>query len=460
MLGKTALGKYRLLRSLGSGNNGEVFLAEPVRYPNNRVVVKRVHDEVVAHPKFQQLFEAEVRSMRNFTHPYSVRLLDASVNDPLGPCLVMEYVPGITLESVLARRQRMDPIRVGRLLGYLCHALQAAHDAGIIHRDLKPANLMVANAGQPTETIKVMDFGFAGFVARPHIQLAELTGEGSIVAIGTPQYVSPEMIRGDRVDTRSDLYAVGVMLFEMLTGRLPFRAEVMDQLLAAHVNQPPPRFGRVGCAGIPPEVEEVVQLALSKYPIERQQTAREVAEGYGRALGEKFWEDTAPAGYEPPPRAQTYIPAHTPASHPGVKMPDPYRLDDTFQVSIPERMVAAKLRGFVEDVDATVLASEPGLIRLRVGQPSGYQSKPVGTGSTLLGWITGRTPPPPPTKGQEPIAVELHMEKPDPGLTLLRVSVACSPVNDHPPNDLPLWQARCGKLQTMIRQYLGARPEE
>src|SRR5581483_850795 len=143
------------------------------------------------------------------------------LTDPLGPCLVMEYVPGLTLESLLARNRVLEPVRAGRLLGYFCHALQAAHDAGIIHRDLKPANLMVQNPGTPAESLKVMDFGFAGFAAKPHIQLAELTGRGPISALGTPAYVSPEMIRGDRVDGRSDLYSVGVILYELLTGRLP-----------------------------------------------------------------------------------------------------------------------------------------------------------------------------------------------------------------------------------------------
>ncbi|MBN9122740.1 MAG: protein kinase, partial [Planctomycetes bacterium] len=91
MVGKIALGKYRLLRSLGSGSNAEVFLAEPIYHPQYRVVVKRVHDHVVTHPKFRQLFEAEVRSMGNFDHPYAVGLIEASFDDPLGPCLVMEY---------------------------------------------------------------------------------------------------------------------------------------------------------------------------------------------------------------------------------------------------------------------------------------------------------------------------------------------------------------------------------
>ena len=202
-------------------------------------MVKRIHDSVVAHPKFRQMFEAEVRSMANFDHPYAVGLIEAALDDPIGPCLVMEYVPGITLEAVSRDRHKrqLEPERVGRLLGCFCHALQAAHTAGIVHRDLKPSNLMVVNPDTLQETVKVMDFGFAGFAAKPHIQLAELTGHGPIYAIGTPGYVSPEMIRGDRVDGRSDLYSVGVILFEMLTGRLPFDARMSRTGLLAALSQ-------------------------------------------------------------------------------------------------------------------------------------------------------------------------------------------------------------------------------
>jgi len=455
MIGQTALGKYRLIRSLGSGSNGEVFLAEPVRYPGHHVVVKRVHNHAAEHPKFRQLFEAEIRSMRNFDHPYTVRLLDASVDDPIGPCLVMEYVPGITLEDLLHGHKQLDPERVGRLLGYLCHAIGAAHSAGIIHRDLKPANLMVMNAGLPSETIKVMDFGFAGFVARPHIQLAELTGHGPIFAIGTPEYVSPEMVRGDPVDTRSDLYSVGVILFEALTGRLPFRHADMQELLAAHVRIPPPRFRQIGSGHIPPGIEGVVQVALWKFANARQQTAREIAEEFGRALGERFWEETAPPGWEPSANCGTYIPAKTPASRAGLPLEsNPFRVADAFEVAIPERLVAAKIRGFVEDIDATVLESEPGLIRLQVGLPSNYQNRSV-TESSLFNWFKAKLKTPVP-KGKEPIALELQMEKPDPARTCMRVNVSCGPVKEYPPNDLGVWRERCGKVQIMLRQYLGA----
>ncbi|MDB5313339.1 MAG: serine/threonine protein kinase [Gemmataceae bacterium] len=454
MLGKMALGKYRLLHPLGSGSNAEVFLAEHVKHPGRRVVVKRVHDHVVTHPKFPQLFEAEVRSMRNFTHPYAVRLLDASLDDPLGPCLVMEYVPGLTLEDLLRKQRRLDPPRVARLLGYLCHALQAAHDAGIIHRDLKPANLMVTTLGRPGESIKVMDFGFAGFVTKPHIQLAELTGHGPIYAIGTPAYVSPEMIRGDPVDPRSDLYSVGVILFELLTGRLPFDHDRQDKLLAAHVREAPPRMHKIGCGHVPPGVEGVVQLALSKYPNERQQSARELAEEFGRAIGEDVWDQSTPVGEEPGDRP--VVVHHTPpVARPAPDLPpDPYLVSDAFEVTMPDRLAAAKLRGFVEDVGGEVLASDPGVILLRLGAPAGYKPAPPGK-TGLFGWLATLRQPGV-ARGQEPIELEFRMEKPDPSFARLRVSVICRPLKEYPPQNRTLWQERCGKLHTMLRQYLGA----
>ncbi len=453
MIGQLALGKYQLLSLLGSGSNAEVFLAEPVRYPGFRVVVKRIHDHVVAHPKFRQLFEAEVTSMANFAHPYAVRFLEASLDDPIGPCLVMEYVPGITLEEYLQELRVLEVEQVGRLLGYLCHALQAAHDAGIIHRDLKPANLMVVNAGTPEESIKVMDFGFAGFADKPHIQLAELTGHGPVHAMGTPGYVSPEMIRGDRVDTRSDLYAVGVILFEMLCGRLPFEQQDLNKLLGAHVNEAPPRFHKIGCGHVPPGVEAAVQLALSKYPNERQQSARELAEMFGHGLAENFWEQTAPHDWSPIPKPPSDV----------VKMldgqrkravADPYRLSHQFEVMIPERLAAAKIRGFVEDVAGQVMTSEPGVIRMRVGVPRGFKASSAG-GSAILGWIaTLRRPTV--SRGQEPIEVTLHLDKPDPNQALLCVIAEFAPLKEYLPREAEVWRTRCDKLHIMLRQYLGA----
>ncbi len=453
MVGRTALGKYTLVRPLGAGSNAEVFLAQHAR-GGPPVVVKRIHHHVTQHPKFRSLFDGEVRSMANFTHPYAVRFIEASYDDPLGPCLVMEYVPGLTLEALMRRERVLEPERAGRLLGYLAHALQAAHAAGVIHRDLKPANLMVMNPGAGGESVKVMDFGFAGFATKPYIQLAELTGHGPVHAIGTPAYVSPEMIRGDPVDTRSDLYSVGCILYELLTGRLPFTHANQEKLLAAHVKDAPPKFNKVGCGHVPPATEGAVQLALSKYPNERQQTAKELAHDFGRGLGLDLWAMTAPVGWEPPAAPTPLPPSPSAERRRVVAEADPFRVATAFEVALPERMAAAKIRGFVEDYRGQVLSSEPGVILLQLGVPDGYKP-PAETGSSILRWI-GTARRPTVAKGHEPIEVQLQMDKPDPNLTRLRVEVDCRPVAGYPPGNLAGWRDRCDKVHTLLRQYLGA----
>ncbi|MBA4189202.1 MAG: hypothetical protein C0467_14485 [Planctomycetaceae bacterium] len=455
MQGKIALGKYRLLKTLGRGSNGEVYLAEPLSSPNLRVVVKRVHPHVTEHPKFEQLWDAEIKSMAKFSHPYAVQFIEASRKDPLGPCLVMEYVPGVTLEEVLEPNRVLDVYRTGQLLGYFCHALQTAHEAGIIHRDLKPANLMVVDAGTPDESIKVMDFGFAGFAAKPHLQLAALTGEGPIYAIGTPAYVSPEMIRGDTVDWRSDLYSVGVILYEMLTGRLPFMDDLQDDLLAAHVNSPPPKFAKVGAGHIPPEIEATVQMALSKFPNERPQSPRELATMYGRALSVDLWGLTAPVGWEPMPIAVEVTPQ--PRNAPNLPQ-NPYQITEEFEVLMPERMAAAKIKGFVDDLSGFVVASEPGVIRLHIGFPGGKpkgmpDNVASGSGSGILSWFrVSRKPTFPP--GQEPIEVELHLDKPDPSQVRMNLSVVFKPVEGYQPTNPRIWRTRCETLFATLRRYL------
>ena len=154
MIGKTFLKRYTISRPLGMGSNADVYLATCVDRPDYRVVVKRIKDHVAKSPRFKQFFDAEVKSMSRFEHPFAVKLLDASMDDPLGACLILEFIPGITLEQLLRRDGRLPYERVARLLGPLCHALQAAHSAGIVHRDLKPANLMVVEVDTPRESLR------------------------------------------------------------------------------------------------------------------------------------------------------------------------------------------------------------------------------------------------------------------------------------------------------------------
>src|SRR5438132_1891153 len=142
MVGRVFLNRYETIRLLGEGGMGRVYLAKQTDL-GRQVVVKVMHDHVAADAKFRERFQRETLLMARFQHTYVVTLYDASLNDPQGPCIVIEYIRGITLDTLLHRNNRLTPARVGRLVGQLCEALQAAHDLGIIHRDLKPANLMV-----------------------------------------------------------------------------------------------------------------------------------------------------------------------------------------------------------------------------------------------------------------------------------------------------------------------------
>src|SRR5215472_15148497 len=177
MVGRVFLGRYEAVPLLGEGGMGRVYLARQIDL-GRQVVVKVMHDHIAADPKFRERFQRETLLMARFQHPYVVTLYDASLNDPQGPCMIMEYIRGVTLDHLLKNNKgRLSPPRVGRLLGQLCEALQAAHSEGIVHRDLKPTNLMVVDPDTPYEKIKVMDFGLAKLTDRvPTLKQANVTG--------------------------------------------------------------------------------------------------------------------------------------------------------------------------------------------------------------------------------------------------------------------------------------------
>src|SRR5262245_17814470 len=153
MVGRVFLGRYQVISLLGEGGMGKVYLARQLDL-DRQVVVKVMHDHIAADAKFCDRFKRETNIMARFDHPFAVRLFDASVDDPQGPCIVMEYIKGVPLEDLLqTHKGRISPPRAGRMLGQICEVLQAAHHKGIIHRDLKPANLMVVDADTPYEKI-------------------------------------------------------------------------------------------------------------------------------------------------------------------------------------------------------------------------------------------------------------------------------------------------------------------
>jgi eukaryotic-like serine/threonine-protein kinase len=411
MVGRTFLGRYETVRLLGEGGMGRVYLARQLDL-GRQVVVKVMHDHIANDPNFRKRFLRETEAMARFQHPYVVTLYDASINDPEGPCIVMEYIKGVTLDTLLQRNNRMGAPRITRLLAQLCEALFAAHSEGIVHRDLKPANLMVVDADSPYEKVKVMDFGLAKLTdtsARP-IHKSHVTNTD--FAVGTPGYISPEQVRGEELDHRSDLYSVGVILFELLTGRLPFAGgETMDVLLA-HATQPPPSFKDIGAQlSVPPAVEAVVQRCLAKNPGDRFPTARELAEAYEAALSVKDGAPDSSQAFVPTePMRQPNEPTPPPGSiEPGEY--DPLVVVHYLEAWMPEQIASYKLRGFVNDVGGEVQESVAGKIRVRLGHKGSVYFVPGPLSWLGLGGGAGV------------IDMELKLERGPRDSSLLRITV-------------------------------------
>ena len=427
MIGRVFLGRYEAKRLLGEGGMGRVYLARQYN-PDRYVVVKVMHDRLRNDPRFMDRFRRETRTMVRFQHPHSVALLDAALDDPLGPFIVMEYIKGIGLDRLLAANKRFTPARAARLVGQVCDVLQCAHDLGIIHRDLKPANLMVVNPDTPDEQVKVMDFGLAREFDPAAVTTPLPTDTSEGFAVGTPKYISPEQIRGGAPDPRGDLYSVGVIAYELLAGRLPFdRSGHMDMILA-HATEAPPTFKELGLRSwVPKPVELAILSFLEKDPELRPQSAHELADRFNAALVE--------------PEQEEQLPDLGPSS---VGPPAPDSVIFNFEAWMPRRIAIVKIRGFVHDHGGEVIASEPGLIRVRLGMKL-RGPKSLGLSSWLgLG-------PREPNAGQE---VEMRLESADDEHdNQLHITVLFHPPAGTSPHDF-IWREQCVKLFCDTRAHL------
>jgi serine/threonine-protein kinase len=406
------------------------------------VVVKIMHDHIASDPKFCERFQRETLMMARFQHPYAVTLYDASLNDPQGPCIVMEYIKGVSLDILLQRNERLSPVRVGRLLGQMCEVLQAAHAEGVMHRDLKPANMMVVDPDTPYELIKVMDFGLAKLLAPEGGHRITITN--TEFAVGTPGYMCPEQARGDDMDHRGDLYSVGVILFEMLTGRLPFSGRSTMDMLLAHATESPPSFEEVGAgAWVPPAIEAVVQECLAKNPDHRPASARDLSERYETALAkEQAALDRAMPNEPARPAAPGQSESGVTAAIPKVSS-DTRTVVHTLQAWMPEKIAATKLRGFVHDCCGEVVESVPGRIKVRVGQRGSVYA---GNGRKSLSWIGLVRPP-------SLIELELHLQRTDASQnSLLHITVMLRPT--HYGEAEREWRKRCSRIFCDLRGYL------
>lgn len=264
-------GRYRLVRRIAGGGMGTVYEGFDERL-ERRVAAKVLNVEYADEPSFVERFGREARAVARLSHPNIAQVFDVGF-DAGQHFIVMEYVDGTHLGQVLAGAGRFEPGRAARVAAQVCAALAAAHAAGIVHRDIKPANIMLA----PGDQVKVTDFGIAQTAGQ-----ATLTGAGSV--LGTAHYLSPEQAAGHGVTPASDVYAVGVLLFEMLTGAVPFAGESAVAVALSHVTQQVPPVHEL-VPGVPPSLAAVVARATAKDPGQRYADGGQMAAALHDATG-------------------------------------------------------------------------------------------------------------------------------------------------------------------------------
>jgi serine/threonine protein kinase len=276
--------RYQIGELIGRGGMADVHVGTDARL-GRRVAIKLMKPSLATDPAFRTRFRQEAQAAARMAHPTIVRVFDAgeeSTRDRSGhevqvPFIVMEYVEGRLLKDIV-REGPMDPTEAVRVTEGILTALEYSHRAGVVHRDIKPGNVMLTHAGQ----VKVMDFGIARAISDSSATVAQTT-----TILGTAQYFSPEQARGETVDARSDLYSTGVLLFELLTGRAPFRGDSPVAVAYQHVSEAPVPPSTVVPA-VSPALDAVVLRALAKDRFERFQTAADFradvhAAGEGRA---------------------------------------------------------------------------------------------------------------------------------------------------------------------------------
>ncbi|MBX3086019.1 MAG: SUMF1/EgtB/PvdO family nonheme iron enzyme [Anaerolineae bacterium] len=270
------LGQYQITAVLGEGGMATVYRAHQLSIKRD-VAIKVIESKLARNPEFVKRFEREAQTVASLDHPHILKVFDFGQQGNL-IYLVMELKTGGTLSKQIATRQ-LPLERISELLTQIGAALDYAHGRGIIHRDLKPQNVLLDEQGNAFLT----DFGIAKLIQPDYTALTQ-TG----AAMGTPAYMSPEQWQGRMLDARSDLYALGIMLYEMLTGQVPFRADTPASMMFAHLQETPPPLHEVR-ADLPRHLEPVVATALSKSPDARFQTAKSLADAFRDALNGKIF---------------------------------------------------------------------------------------------------------------------------------------------------------------------------
>jgi serine/threonine protein kinase len=279
-VGDVLAGKYKVDQVLGAGGMGVVVRATH-QMLNSKVAMKFLLPEYVNNTGIVERFLREARAAVSIKNPHVAGVIDVGTLESGSPYIVMEYLQGRDLADVLETEVYMRDIpRAARLILQACEGLAAAHANGIVHRDIKPGNLFITSASDGTEQVKVLDFG----ISKSGTELNNLTRTGAVM--GSPMYMSPEQMRSTRnVDQRSDVWSLGVVAFELLTGRLPYEAETMTELVAMVLENDPPRTRELR-ADVPPALDDAVAGALTKNPDKRYRDVAEFAQDIAVAMND------------------------------------------------------------------------------------------------------------------------------------------------------------------------------
>ncbi len=324
LLGTTVAGRYKVIKLLGEGGMGQVYLAEHTAI-EKRIALKVLRAEYAHKGEIVTRFQQEAISASRIKHPNVLDVFDFGQLENGCFYLAMEFLEGNDLADELQRARVLTAPRALPIAMQICRALSVAHSKGVVHRDMKPENVFLQRTGDGEEIVKIVDFGIAQLKPSNEEAAAasthrRLTRTGMI--FGTPEYMAPEQASGKHADLRCDVYAVGIILFELFTGSVPFTGETFLGVLTKHLNEMPPSMRAVyPDLQLSPELEGVVARALAKDPLQRYQTMNELAaalagtpEGQYAGIRGPYSQVGAdgrgsmlPAGASPNPTAQQFV---------------------------------------------------------------------------------------------------------------------------------------------------------
>ena len=267
-IGSEIDGRYRVTELIGEGGMGKVYLAEHIEI-GKRVALKVLHPSYSRMPDLVERFRREARAASKIGHPNIVDVTDSGATEGGSVYFVMEYLEGVELGSVIEREGALDVARALRITGQICRALSAAHREGIIHRDLKPENIFLITRGGEADVVKVLDFGIAKTTEAEAARERRLTSPG--MAMGTPEYMAPEQAAGRPADARTDVYSLGAIMYEMVTGIPPYQGDNFMEILTKKATQDPPEPISIR-AELPQPVSDLVMASMSRSPEHRPQS--------------------------------------------------------------------------------------------------------------------------------------------------------------------------------------------